>query len=185
MVVGALRVVTSQQLDGGILADNDEQTALHHHVECGIKDIDQLDGTLGNDTVGHIDEQAILHQQGVERHRRVGHTGQLTIIGIHQFGIIHCRHAERLHHHLADVTFGRGTAVESVIAAVVKAGAHVGHIAMESLGGVGIKGQTVHVHAIVVGKDRFEVGRLIVLTALARQASRFQVLPSNAAQVIQ
>ena len=184
MVVGALGVITSEQLDGGVLAHNDEQTALHHHVERGIEDVDQLDGTLGDNSVGHIDEQAVLDQQGIERHSGVAHARQLAIIGSHQFGIVHRCHAERLYHHLADVALGSGAAVEGVIAAVVQAGAHVGDITVECLGRVGVKGQAVHVHAIIVSENLLEVGCLIVLTALARQAGVLQVLAGNPAQVV-
>ena len=184
-VVGALGVITGEYPDGSVLAHDDEQTALHHHVERGIEDVDQLDGTLGDDTVGNIDEQAVLHQQAVERHGGVAHLGQLAVIGIHQFGMVNGGHAERLDDDLADVALGGGTAVERVVAAVVQAGAHVGHVAVEGLAGVGIKGQAVHVHAIVVGEDRLKVGGLIVLAALARQPRRFQLLAGIGAHRVQ
>ena len=101
VIVGALSVVTHQQFDASILAHDDEQAALHHHVEGGIENIDQLDGTLGDNTIGDIDKQAVLHQQAVECHGGVAHVCQLAVIGCHQFGIVHRCHAERLHNHLA------------------------------------------------------------------------------------
>ena len=185
MIIGALGVVTGEQLDGRVLAHDDEQTALHHHIERGIEDIDQLDGALSNDAVGHVDEQAILHEQAVEGDRRVAQPCEAAIMACHQFGMVHRRHAERLNDHLTDVALSRGTAMESVVARVVQASAHVGHVAVECLGRVSVKGQTVNVHAIVMGEYRLEVCCLIVLAALAGKTGVLEMLAGDTTQLVE
>ena len=95
-VVG--RVVTEEKLGLSALIHNDEHTAVDHQVDIGAENIDHLDGTLHLDTFGHMDEQAILSQHGVEGGNGVvGSLRQLGVTAFHQFGM-HLSGLTQAHH---------------------------------------------------------------------------------------
>ena len=77
-VVGSM--VAEQHLQFGSFLQDDEHAAVDHQVDVGTQDVDDLDGAVDLDILGHIDKESVLCQRRVE-------VGDGIMVGTCQFVI--------------------------------------------------------------------------------------------------
>ena len=163
-VVGG--VVAEEQAHLGAVFHHDEHTAVGHEVNVGAKDVDYLYGALHLHAGGHIHQQSVLCQHGVQGDDAVvGGVGQPCVVFTDEFGSLQGLLAERAHHHsLGQCALGQQLVVEAVVYHEIERGAQVGHIASEGVVGIDGYVEAVQVQTIVfLGEEGAHVGILVAL----------------------
>lgn len=162
-VVGC--VVAEEEPCLGALLYDDEHAAVDHEVDIGAQDVDNLYGAVHAHIAGHVDEESVLGEHGVERHEGVGSgLGEASVVGLYELGLGGCHPAEAVDDDsLGQMGLGQLAGVEAVVDHEVERGAEIGHIAAEGVVGVDGDVKAVEVEPVVGLEELGHVGILISL----------------------
>ena len=176
-VVGSM--VAEEELDFRMVFYHNEYTAVDHQINVGAQDVDDLHGLIDHHALGHIDEQAVLGQHGVEGSDAIVFgLGQTGIMLGDELGMCGGRLPERSDHHAVgqQTAFGQGLVVEAVVDHEIERGAEVGHIALEGVVGVNGDIQTVEVQSVIGGKQGGDIRIFVSFNLLGGEAHALEIV---------
>ena len=131
-VGGFLGVVASEQFGLCPFIEHHQEASECHQGHRSIENVDQLYGFFHHHALGHINEDAVLRQQGVERHFGLLHIRHLSQVLAQDGGVPLLRLRKTFNHQsLGGVALGGARGCKYVIKKEIQASAQIGHIAAE------------------------------------------------------
>ena len=163
-----------------------QQTAVHHEVYIGTKDIHQLNGFFNHHSFRHIEHETILCKGGIESGNPIfGGIGQFAIILLHQFGMLLGKILQATQQDtFGQLGLGQCLVVKGIVHHEIEQCAHVRNIALEHFVRIYRDVQPVQVQPIVRGEQLGHIGIFVLLLFGRRETQAFKVGKSVGARRI-
>ena len=120
-------MVAKQHLNLCTLFEHNQYTTVYHQVNVRAQDVDDLNGTVYLDVLGHIDIKAILCQHGVEVSNSIVGVSSHTIVILAGGKVLQGTNDNTF----GQMTFGFFFMIEHIVHHEVKARREIGYITTE------------------------------------------------------
>ena len=171
-------VVAEENLCFGSLLHDNEHTAVDHQVHVGTQNVDYLQRALYDGILGHMYEESILTEHGVQGIQSVlAASCQPTVILFDELGhFLRCTCQRHDLHTLGEAGLWQCLVIEAVVDHKVERGAEVGHIAAEHIVGIDGDVDMAQVKSVVWRERLGHIGIFVSLQLLRRQTQPTKVL---------